>query len=368
MYDPLQNGVQNRLYASADYLFWWTKGDHLPPLVTTSVPETTQTPIGNAGVLGLSTTRVLFGGDEVNDGYRSGVRINLGTWLDPCRQAGIEVSFVSLGNNDQSANFNSTTTPILGVPLTNVLTGNQVAILAGYPNVATGTIGVTAANSFDTLEVLLRRSVYQNCNSGTDFLLGYRYARLADTISMNDSVTGTGEGGIVPVGTTLNVADRFNTTNTFNGLEIGFDSQIRRCAWSVDLLMKLALGSTHTGTTINGSTTRIPPAGGAVTTSDAGLFALSSNIGNYNGNQFSVMPELGLTVGYDVTSRLRATMGYTFIYWSQVLRAGEQIDTNINPNLFPPPTTAPGVRQPQFLNSTSDFWAQGLSWGLEYTF
>jgi hypothetical protein len=353
------------LYASADYLLWWTKGDGLPPLVTTSP---TGTAVGNAGVLDLATTQVLFGGEEANDNYRSGVRFNLGAWLDPARQAGIEVTFLTLGTNDQSANFNSATTPILGIPFTNVLTGNQVAVLAAYPNVTTGTIGVSAVNRFDTLDVLLRRSIYQNYNAGMDFVLGYRYARLGDTVTMDDSITGVGRGGIVPVGTTLDVQDRFDTGNTFNGVEFGFDSQVRRAAWTVDLLMKLALGNTHTTTTIGGGSATIPAAGAPITYSPGGLLALSSNSGSYSSNQLSIMPELGLTLGYDITSRLRATMGYSFIYWSQVLRAGEQIDTNINPNLFPPPAAAPGLRQPRFLNATNDFWAQGLSWGLEYSF
>jgi hypothetical protein len=332
--------------------------------VTTSPAGTAQ---ANAGVLGLATTSVLFGNNDANDGYRSGARFTLGSWLDPCQRAGFEVTYLQLGTSDQSANFSSTTTPILGVPFTNVLTGNPVAVLAAFPGVATGTLGVTAVNHFDTLEALLRKNIYQNCNGGTDFVLGYRYARLSDTVTMNEAITGTGEGGIVPVGTTLDAADRFDSSNTFNGVELGVSSQIRRCAWTLDLLMKLGLGETRSTTTINGSTTTTP-AGGTATTYNAGLLALSSNSGTFTGSQFSIMPELGFTLGYDITSRLRATMGYSFIYWSQVRRAGEQIDTNINPNLFPPATTNPGLKQPQFLNAANDFWAQGLNWGLECSF
>jgi hypothetical protein len=355
--------MQNHLYASADYLLWWTKGDHLPGLVTTSDPGTTQ---ANAGILGLASTHVLFGGDETNDGYRSGARFTLGTWIDPCQRAGFEVTYLKLGDSDQSANFNSNTTPILGVPFTNVLTGNADAILVAFPGISTGTIGVSAVSSFDTLEALFRRNMYQSCNAGMDFLLGYRYARLNDTVTMNDSVTGVGEGGIVPVGTTLAVADRFASDNTFNGVELGFNGQYRKCAWTVDMLMKLALGSTYTNTNISGSTKTT--SAGVTTTSAGGLLALSSNSGTFTSNQFSIMPELGLTVGYDFTSRLRGTLGYSFIYWSQVHRAGEQIDTNINPNLFPPPVATPGVKQPQFLNAANDFWAQGLNVGLDYSF
>jgi hypothetical protein len=362
----LQGGVQNRLYVSADYLLWWTKGDQLPALVTTSPAGTA---FGSAGVLGLPTTSILFGGDEANDEYRSGARVTLGAWLDPYQRAGIEVTYLALGNSDQSANFNSTATPILAIPYTNVLTGNPDSIAVGFTSpagvlVSQGTIGVSAVSRFDTIEALLRRNIYQNGNTGIDFVAGYRYARLSDTLTMNDAITGVGQGGIVPVGTTLAVMDRFDTANNFNGVDLGFNGQIRKAAWTVDWLMKLGLGATSSRTTINGTTSR-----NGATPVPGGLFALSSNIGDYSGSQFSMMPELGLTLGYDITSRLRATMGYSFIYWSQVHRAGEQVDTNVNPDLFPPPVVPrAGPLQPQFLNATSDFWAQGLNWGLEYSF
>ena len=48
------------------------------------------------------------------------------------------------------------------------------------------------------------------------------------------------------------------------------------------------------------------------------------------------MPELGVTLGYQLNPCWRATLGYTFIYWSRVARAGDQIDRDINPDLFPP--------------------------------
>ena len=39
---------------------------------------------------------------------------------------------------------------------------------------------------------------------------------------------------------------------------------------------------------------------------------------------------MGLNLGYDLTPRWKATVGYTFVYWSSVMRTADQIDTNIN--------------------------------------
>jgi len=79
------------------------------------------------------------------------------------------------------------------------------------------------------------------------------------------------------------------------------------------------------------------------------------------------MPELGVSLGYDLTCRLRATVGYTLIYWSNVARPGDQIDTELNASQFPPGELV-GAPHPEFRFQTTDFWAQGLNFGLEYRF
>ena len=125
--------------------------------------------------------------------------------------------------------------------------------------------------------------------------------------------------------------------------------------------LKLALGNTHSRVEINGSTTT------AANTFSGGLLALPSNMGVHNADQFSAIPELGATFGYDLTCHLRATVGYTFIYWGNVSRPGDQIDLDVSPSQFPGPgqTTA---TKPAFTQHTSYFWAQGLNVGLDYRF
>src|SRR5262249_50837045 len=57
------------VWADAEYLLWWMKGDSLPPLITSSPAGTPQS---QAGVLGAPGTAVLFGGSGVNSDLRSG--------------------------------------------------------------------------------------------------------------------------------------------------------------------------------------------------------------------------------------------------------------------------------------------------------
>ena len=54
---------------------------------------------------------------------------------------------------------------------------------------------------------------------------------------------------------------------------------------------------------------------------------------------------------------------------SSVVRPGDQIDTSLDENKIPPGTTLapPGTPRPLVPFKESDFWAQGLTFGLEFT-
>ena len=59
-------------------------------------------------------------------------------------------------------------------------------------------------------------------------------------------------------------------------------------------------------------------------------------------------------------------VGYSFIYWSNVSRPGDQIDLNVSPSQFPPYDET--ATMPAFVQHTTDFWAQGINVGLDYRF
>src|SRR5262249_20248399 len=76
-----------RLYPRAEYLYWWTRGQRIPPLVTTA-PATT--PEDVRGALGAPGTQILFGGDRLDALGQSGGRFTGGYWLDDCCQWALE--------------------------------------------------------------------------------------------------------------------------------------------------------------------------------------------------------------------------------------------------------------------------------------
>src|SRR5262249_39329755 len=159
----------------------------------------------------------------------------------------------------------------------------------------------------------------------------------------------------------------FSTRNRFYGGQLGTAIEFRRGPWTLDFRGKVGLGLTHQTVDISGVTVLTRP-GGAQQFFSGGLLTAPSNIGHYNRDRFSVVPELGVTLGYQVTDHWKIFAGYNFLYWTNVVRPGGQIDRNINTNIVPSLAltagqrgngTGPLVPAPQ-LHDT-DFWAHGVS-------
>lgn len=196
---------------------------------------------------------------------------------------------------------------------------------------------------------------------------GWRHLGLSEDLQINENLTSLLPS---PENGQFLIEDLFETNNTFNGADLGVVWQTTRGQFSLDLLMRLAVGSTHQSVLINGSTTisGSSVAGNNFQDATGGLLAQRTNIGEYSRSRVAVVPELGVTLGYVMTPQWRATLGYSFLYWSNVVRPGDQIDRNINPNLIPPemrPLT--GLERPVFTFVESDMWVNGLSVGLERT-
>lgn len=361
---PFWQRLKRQLYVRGEYLMLWSRGYDVPALVTTS-PQTAD--FEDAGVLGVDGTEILFGDSTINDGMRSGGRITLGYWLRPCGDTALEAIWFRGGREVTDYHADSTGDPILARPFFNVEPGfeGQDAIAIAYPGLLEGSIDVHAVHDFNGVEVLARHRAFKDCWARLDFVIGWRYARVADDLTISHSLLSIDPSSGIPVDTTIDVVDRFETQNEFNGAEIGVIADVRHNCWTFEFLMKLAMGNMHSRVFVDGSTDTISSTG--TTFTRAGLLTQSSNIGVYDSDQFSVMPELGLNLAYDLTPRLRLTFGYTFLYLSSVARPGDQIDPDVNLSQLP---SVPfnGVARPEYLFTTTDFWARGMNFGFEYRF
>ena len=357
-----------RFYSQGEYLVWWMRGAALPPLVTVSPPGT---PIGQAGVLGSSGTVTVFGQSTVNDDARSGMRFTFGAWVDDEKTFGVEGNFLMLETKAVHFAAASNGSPILGRPFIDATTGRQNAELVAFPGDVTGSVAASAeTDGLIGAGFLMRENLTRSGGFSLDVLGGYRYLRFTDRLAVAENLTSVNPASPVFIapGTRIQVGDAFGAKNEFNGFDAGLSASFDRGPWELDLLAKLAVGPTHQAVDINGGTTITVPTTAPVS-STGGLLALSPNIGHHSRTEISVVPELDVKAGYQITPRLRATVGYSFLYWSDVVRAGDAVSTTVNPTLLPnSPTAATGPQNPAFAFQRSGMWAQGLDFGLEFRY
>ena len=349
------------IWARIEYLHWWMKGMQTPPLVTTSLDGTPQ---AEAGVLGLDSTSVLWGDSPVNADGRSGGRLSFGRWIDPTCGQSWDVSFTALSEESDTFGGSGANHSILARPFFNVLDGQQDARLIVYPGLLEGTMSVSSATEFHTLEAVFRQIYAELPGIRADYSFGYRYADLNDHLRINENTISLSGPTI---GSTFSLFDSFETENEFHGGQFGLRilTQKNDC-WTFEWSALLALGNTRSTATINGQTTATPRDGSSTTT-NVGLLARESNIGEYRLNKFSGIAELGVNVRRQFACGWTARFGYTAFFWSDVLRAGDQIDLNVNPSQDSTGQTSSEIA-PVFPGETGSFWAQGMNLGLEYSF
>ena len=140
------------------------------------------------------------------------------------------------------------------------------------------------------------------------------------------------------------------------------DSSISAVAVSVELLSKIALRQHSQPGRTSTATRRLLRRVGLPSSLWAAFWPNGRTSASYQTDEFAVVPELGLTVGYQLNPCWKVTAGYTWLYWSRVARAGDQIDRNLNPDLFPEEANPPADDhlRPRFRFVHDDFWAHGL--------
>ncbi len=347
----------------SEYLLWWSNGNPLPPLVTTSPAGT---PRQSAGVLGQPGTEIVYGGQTIDTLARSGGRITLTRWLEDSDVNGLEFVGIFVGDDYQSGTFDrqSPGSPILSRPFSNAISNQEDAELVAFPNVLAGRVRVNSYSEVYSGAMLLRHNLGQSEISRIDFLGGYRYFKLRETLSIRENPESIDQGGVIPLGTTTDLVDRFATSNQFHGAEFGLSAQFFLEMVTVELLAKVAVGGAFRQAVISGDTTVTVPGNPPIMTA-GGLLALPTNIGTYSESTFGVLPEFGLNTTVALTQNTSFIFGYSLIVLNDVLRTGSQIDRVVNTSqIGGDPLVGPA--RPAFHFNHSNFVIQGLNFGLEY--
>ncbi len=346
-------------FGSVELLMMWRVGDGLPPLVTTSTNAT------GSGVIGAAGTRVLFGGERVLDELTAGGRVTVGTWLDEqhCR------SLVFRGWGAEQASYDFATSQninaIIARPFRNVTdgqtAGNQSQVIAA-PTQRTGSINVNGNSDVYGGDVSLRQSWLGGLGGYVDFLYGYQYMRVDESLAIGSSSTVLANQPI-PVGTILDVQDRFDAENEFHGGQLGLAARYREGCWSFNGTIKAAAGALKRSANLRGTT--VTSLGNQIATDPNGLLVRSTNRGQKNDSTFGWVPELDATLGWRWTRNLDLSFGYHAIAMTDALQVSGMIDPQLAVNAAANPT---GLQRPSAALRYDTFYIHGIHFGVQYLY
>lgn len=381
-------GPREQIWFGGNYRTAWIKDAPMPyPLLTTG-------PATSGGFPGSPGTINLFGGEPINYGTFSGLDVNAGMWLDCRHTFGLEVGGFYLFQQEQVSAFasNGAGQPFLARPIFDGLRLAPSATLVSSPGTLTGNIAFRSSAHMAGGEANIVRNLV-NCPDYTiDTYAGFRYIELDEDFDVLQSSTPIGGntlflgGAQLPAGVGLTISDSFNTRNQFYGGQLGSRGEMRFGPVFVSGFSSVALGPNHEVIGINGRTTGngaggsfpggLLAVGGGVETLLAPngtptAFVRRGNQGQSVTNRFNFVPEVGIQVGVYLSCHVRVSIGYNFLYMSDVARPGTQIDTLINGKLVPASPsfgTQSGFPNPQITGRREDFNVQSLQFGMEMKF
>lgn len=354
-----RSGCKDTYYwFDAEALLWFGDNLNSPPLVTTA-------PTGVVPIVGDPGVTNAFGGpDGIDPGLLPGYRLSFGTWLNDCRTVGVGGRVYGLFVGESSFSEASDGTQSIGRPFVDFNSG-----LASVYDISYSTGGVThwegnveasSGLSMTGVDVLGKFLVAGDESHRLNMLAGYGFNRLDNDLSIHSFRVNRLTGDLIPDGTTFDTLDSFSTANTFHGGVLGLESDFRRGRFTVGSLMKVGFGNVHQQVAISGATTTVDGSTSVVTNTAAGVLAQPSNSGTYDRDRFAFMPELGVKLGYDIRQNVQFTVGYTFLYWSDVALAGDQINTMVDP--------LQNTANPAFAFRESGYWMQGIDLGLSFRY
>ena len=362
----------SRVWFQPEYLLWWIRPAALPPVIGTAPTKQVA-----SGTLPSDSITTLVGGDGYNLDYnqQSGLRLSLGYWFNSAQDWGVDGNFFQLEQKTVRSTLTSSGSPVIGPLFYDPNTNSGNLILASLPNFATGplagmpssaTISTDENNRLWGAEINIRKQIGAVFFADhLDLLMGFRTLQFSEGFDIVTDST-SAPGSLTPG--SLHIEDHFGTLNQFCGAQIGLASHTQVGRWSFDAIGKLALGDMHEVTNVNGST-MLTTATGTIA-SNTGILAEPTNIGRPTHDCTTVIPELTLNVGYQVLDNVRLTLGYNFLYVSNVLRAGDLID-GVDARQVRSLTTYNPMAQaiyPTPLDNESRFWAQGLNIGVEFRY
>lgn len=348
-----------RATVNAEVLYTWFKASPTP------------VPIIADGYVDDPATTVLLGGGSLDPMPGAGFRIT-GAWaLDASR--GIELTGFYIPTRSTSRGVASNgaldSTDLL-LPFFDVTTNAESFTEISFSPLWSGNATETLSSNLGGGELNYTWALSPQGGFRVGALAGLRFLQLREDYTL------TTQSPYLPPNPAdvWNTTDQFDTRNRFWGVQVGLRASYGDGPWVGAGFAKVALGAMQQRVSINGRLeTNDFNDYGPTQTFSGGYFALTTNGGDHSRSEFAVVPEVGLTVGYRLTPAATLYVGYSFLYASNVVRPGDQIDRRVNPSYSlayggDPPVQPSGSAQPAFAFNTTDFWAQSLALGLSIRF
>lgn len=356
-------------------LAWMKKGDIDVPLITTG---SASDPV--PGAIGQPGTSVFFGNKHYNYHRTSGVKAAMGGFLGTNRSLAFDIGGFWIFSREKHFNIasNATGSPLIARPYFDVRTGTESAQVVSNPGLYSGSSHALIKTQLWGAELNFG---YRPCggNALGDIFFGFRYLRLQEKIKIHDEMmpftapsglSFNGTANAVNAPDTLVDEDLFRTNNDFFGGQLGFKAEFAVNCWlSVDVFGKCAFGVTEEKYKTEGSTTwESATYGNQYTT--GGVLVQPNNMVNTKKWRFALVPEGGIDIGIRPFNHLRFLVGYSFLWWSKVVRPGEQINRNVNSGQIPGNAAyfTPAINQPNKHLDPEPFWLQTLNFGVQFDF
>jgi hypothetical protein len=346
-------------YADVDFLLRWFKPVCETPAVVTLGSPAAPIP----GALGQPGTTAVIGlGQKFEFPMTPGVQLTtgwdrgdgaLGFMVSGFKMAQASSSQRFLANPDGTPNsylaYQAPDNSYQALPFTipGVVTGGSLSV---------GRTMIWGIESDLTIPFTIARDGYSYYGK---VLVGGRYLDLTDHVNVSNSLHLVGDPADNAYG-----SDEFTTHNQFAGPQIGTTFGINWNRLSLDATSKLAAGFTRQLRTIQGSPV-LESTDPSPLLVPGPFLALPSNISRETAARVTLVPEIGLKSRLAVTSWCTLSFGYSLLYWNKVLCPGDQMSPLVNITQLPfhGPVTGPLDPKPLFVHT--DYFAQGMDFGLE---
>ncbi len=371
----------SRFYGGVEYLLWWVKGAPLSaPLVSTGPAE------NDEGFLVNSNTTIVYGapfspasGGNGTQNFPpfSGSRLTLGYALDYRQDLAAEARVFVLQSRSAGFEAQGNSTDLGGagarIPVFNTvpytpgsatdLTISENGLPVFIPGILAGKVVITNSLRLWGADATAVFNIRRSPEWELSALAGFQYLDLAEGFDLSDTLVGL-SGPFV--GQSGAVTDHFGSRNQFYGAAVGLRGGASWGPVSMSVTGRVAVGPSHEVLNVSGAFQAV---NFTASSGPQGIFAQPSNSGSRASNVLAVVPEVEIKFGLDVTPSVRLTLGYDFLFYSSVIRPGNQLNRDLpKGQVFEQGGTSVSLTSPSPLFNKTSFFAQGLSAGVTVRF